>query len=339
MPLPALVPLATTAGSWVARSAAASFVLDKAADLLAPDDEDQQSDDVRGGYDPDRDFAQSQAGVVPSQVMYSGPEYDPDMVDTMQFDPNEVRAAQRAVQAQPVMEQQAAPVPASGFGVAAPSVATAAISSRQQDNHRDEASRQRMSDGIMSLGAAASSWVLGDLAQQKMEGLDTSGMNKSTVLLAGINAVTGAGAAAARGEDFAGVTSKMVAGAGSGAVTKLTFDGIQDADGGHFQSGVMGALGGVLNNFVGGNESSMLSSGMTGAMGALGTDIAHDMAAGAGHETTADALGVAGLTGLNTYTSTDSGLASGITAALGAGSAVVQSPSTDEPRAESMEME
>lgn len=338
MPLPALVPLATTAGSWVARSAAASFVLDKAAGLIAPDDEDQQADQARGEYDPDRDFAQSQASVVPSQMMYSGPA-DPDMVDTTQFDPNEVRAAQRAAQVPPMMEQQSAPNPASGFGVAAPSVATAAISSRQQDNHRDEASRQRMSDGIMSLGAAASSWVLGDLAQQRMEGLDTSGMNGSTALLAGINAVTGAGAAAVRGEDFAGVTSRMVAGAGSGVVTKLTFDGIQDADGGHFQSGVMGALGGVLNNFVGGNESSMLSSGMTGAMGALGTDIAHDMAAGAGHETTADALGVAGLTGLNTYTSTDSGVASGITAALGAGSAVVQSPSTDEPVAESMEME
>lgn len=357
MPLPALIPAVTTAGSWIARSAATSFVMDKAMDLISPDDDDKHDEkqnvndgqsvhDGHDAVDSNRGMSQASSQFVPSQVMYSGPDYGPDSIDTVQFNPNEVRAAQREqyAQQQPMQQQQAVATPASaasGFGVSAPSTATAAITASQQEHQRDEMSRQRLSDGILSAGAAASSLVLGDLAQQKMEGKDVSGMmNGRTALLAGINAFSGGMAAKVRGEDFVSSSAKAIAGAGSGAVTKLTFDGIQDADGGHVQSGVMGALGGVLNNFVGGNESSMLSSGMTGALGALGTDIAHDTAANSGHQTIADTLGVAGLTGLNTYTSTDSGVSAGITAALGAGSAAVQSPSTDEPLVdEGMEME
>lgn len=310
MALPAIMPLAREGVKLVGKSAAAGVVADKVLETVGLRDRD----------DEDREVQEAQ--VQPRGLGFNPNEIYPG------FNPNEVHSQQVAAMQPGGGAQFVGGVPSdgfqgmfagdgrepggaqSGFGVQTAQVASA--SAPVQSDQLD-ASGASMDEPLAVADAEPEKH--GSFMQTAMSGL-----------------AAGAGAAYMKWKETfennpdASVMDGVVAagkgfalGAGSGALTKMSLDGIQDENGGRLKAGLAGAAAGVLNSYLVEDGPGALASAGVGLGSAVGADVAHDKLADAGHERAADAAGLGALSAGSMYSITGDGKYAAGGAALGAG--------------------
>lgn len=309
MALPAIMPLAREGVKLVGKSAVAGVVADKVLETVGlrdKDDEDREVQEAQvqqmqgfnggSGFNPNEIHSQQVAamqpgggaqflGGVPSdgfQGMFAGDGREPGGVQSG-FG---VQTAQVAQSTPAPATMQSAQLDASGASMAEP----LAVADAEPEKH-GSFMQTAMSGLAAGAGAAYMKWK------------ETFENNPDASVMDGV---------VAAGKGFA-------LGAGSGALTKMSLDGIQDENGGRLKAGLAGAAAGVLNSYLVEGGPGALASAGVGLGSAVGADVVHDKLADAGHERAADAAGLGALSAGSMYSITGDGKYAAGGAALGAG--------------------